>query len=141
MRMTALALALLPVAAAAEYRSLSEAAVMYDAPSLRSKKLYAVSRGVPLEVITNDGQWVKVRDASGELTWVERKVLSDTRTAVVTAPLAEVRQKPEEDAVVLFQAQQGVILEVIEAGGGAWARVRHRDGAAGFVRANQLWGV
>lgn len=141
MRGALLVLALMPCAALAEYRSLAAAAVMYDAPSVRAKKLYAASKGLPVEIITYDGQWVKVRDASGELTWIERKAVSQIRTAVVTVPIADVRLRPEEGAAVVFQAERGVILEVVEGGAAAWVRVRHEDGASGFVRANQLWGV
>jgi SH3-like domain-containing protein len=137
----ALALAAAASPAAAEFRSLAEAAVLYDAPSAKAKKLYVAARGTPVDVITFDAGWAKVRDASGELTWVERKVLSETRTVVVSAPVADVRAQAAENAPLAFQAQSGVILELVEAGGTGWVRVRHRDGASGFVRIGQLWGV
>ena len=44
-----------------------------------------------MEVIVRLDTWTKVRDAAGDLSWVEKKALSDTRTLVVTAPLADVR--------------------------------------------------
>ena len=127
--------------AAAQFRSLAEPAVLYDAPSAKARKLYVASRGTPVEVITSDAGWAKVRDASGELTWVERKVLAETRTVVVSAPVADVRAQPGENAPLAFQAQSGVILELVEAGSTGWVRVRHRDGANGYARIGQLWGV
>jgi SH3-like domain-containing protein len=127
--------------AAAQFRSLAEPAVLYDAPSAKAKKLYVASRGTPVEVITSDAGWAKVRDASGELTWVERKVLADARTVVVSVPVADVRSQPAESAPLVFQAQSGVILELVEAGNTGWVRVRHRDGSSGFARIGQLWGV
>lgn len=137
----AAAMALAGLPAAAQFRSLADAAVLYDAPSAKAKKLYVASRGTPLDVITFDAGWAKVRDASGELTWVERKALSDTRTVVVSAPVADVRTQPSEAAPLAFQAQSGVILELVEADATGWVRVRHRDGTAGFVRIGQVWGV
>jgi SH3-like domain-containing protein len=137
----AVLLAALAAPAAAEFRSLAEPAVLYDAPSARAKKLYVAARGTPVEIITFDAAWVKVRDPSGELTWVERKALADARTVVVSAPVADVRAQPAESAPLVFQAQSGVILELVEAGGTGWVRVRHRDGAAGYARIGQLWGV
>jgi SH3-like domain-containing protein len=137
----AAALAFAAMPAAAEFRSLAEPAVMYDAPSAKAKKLYVASRGTPLDVITFDAGWAKVRDASGELTWVERKVLSETRTVIVSVPVADVRAQPADAAPVAFQAQSGVILDLLEAGGTGWVRVRHRDGASGYARIGQLWGV
>lgn len=128
-------------AAAADYRSIADsAAVLYDAPSAKSKKLFVVNQGYPLEVVVVVEGWSKVRDANGDLLWVESKHLTDKRTVLVKAPLAQVREAADDSAPVVFQAQQNVLLEVVEAAG-AWLRVRHRDGQAGFVRVAQVWGA
>ena len=128
-------------ATAADYRSIAESGVvLYDAPSRAAKPVFVVSRLFPVEVIVNLDAWVKVRDFAGALAWVEKKALSDRRTVLVTAPVAVVRAKPDESAPVSFQAQQNVALELVEAAAGGWVRVRHADGAAGFVRAEQVWG-
>ena len=60
---------------------------------------------------------------------------------VVTAATAEIRDKPAENAAVVFRAQQGVALEFAETNGTGWARVKHRDGQTGFVRFSQVWGL
>lgn len=126
---------------AADYRSVADsAAVLYDAPSAKSKKLFVVNQGYPLEVVVVVEGWSKVRDANGDLLWVESKQLTDKRTVLVKAPLAQVREAADDSSPVVFQAQQNVLLEVVEASG-AWLRVRHRDGQAGFVRAAQVWGA
>jgi SH3-like domain-containing protein len=126
---------------AVEYRSIGDSAVpMYDAPSVKANRLFVASRFYPVEVIVQLDNWTKVRDAAGDLAWVERKSLSDTRMVVVTAALAEVREKAEDNAPLVFQARQGVALEIVELGMDPWVRVRHRDGQSGFVRTNQVWG-
>jgi len=126
----------------AEYRSIAEPVVtMYDAPSLKANKVFVVTKLYPVEVIVQVDNWTKVRDLAGDLAWVEKKELSATRTVVVTAPLADVREKPEDDAPLAFQARQGVALEIVQLGVGPWVKVRHRDGQTGFVRANQVWGL
>jgi SH3-like domain-containing protein len=128
-------------AAAADFRSVAEsAAVLYDAPSAKSKKLFVVNQGYPLEVVVVVEGWSKVRDASGDLLWVESKQLTDKRTVLVKAPIAQVREAADDSSPVVFQAQQNVLLEVVEAAG-AWLRVRHRDGQAGYVRVAQIWGA
>jgi SH3-like domain-containing protein len=99
-----------------------------------------VSRGYPFEVVVIVEGWSKVRDASGELTWVESKLLADRRTVLVKDPLAQVRETADDNAPVVFQAQQDVLLELLEVAGG-WLRVRHRDGQAGYVRLAQVWGA
>jgi SH3-like domain-containing protein len=128
-------------AAAAEYKSVEDnAAVLYDAPSRAAKPLYVVSKHYPLEVIVNLEAWVKVRDHTGALAWVERKALGARRMVLVTAPLAEARQRAEDAAPAVFGAAQNVALELVEIAPGGWLRVRHADGATGYVRAAQVWG-
>ncbi len=128
-------------ALALDFRAVADpAAVLYDAPSAKSNKLFVVSRGYPLEVIVVVEGWVKVRDASGGLAWIESKQLTDKRTVMVRVPLAQVRQKPEDNAPVAFQAQQNVLLELVEVAGG-WLQVRHRDGGTGYIKAQQVWGA
>ena len=127
-------------AVAAEFRSVADnAAVLYDAPSIKAKKLYVVSHGYPVEIVVAVEGWSKVRDANGELTWIESRHLAEKRTVLVKAPLAQVRASADDKAPVVFQAQQDVVLELIEVAGG-WLRVRHRDGQAGYLRTAHAWG-
>jgi SH3-like domain-containing protein len=129
-------------AVAGEFRSVAESGTpMYDAPSVRAKKLFVASRYYPVEVVINIDAWVKVRDQAGDLTWVEKKALSDKRTVVVTAAFADVRQSPSEQATLVFQAQQGVALDVVEIQAGGWLKVRHADGQIGYLKIGQVWGL
>jgi len=130
--------------ASAEFRSTAEPAVLYDAPSIKAKPLYALSRDYPLEVIVNVEGWLKVRDAGGTVAWIEKKAVAERRVLVVRAPVAEVLASPEASAPLVFKAEQNVLLELIDAGSTAtpgWAKVRHRDGQVGYVRIQQVWGL
>jgi len=128
--------------AAAEFRTIAEnGTLMYDAPSVKAKKLFVASRDYPVEVVVSVDAWVKVRDRAGDLSWVERKALSDKRTVVVTAPFADVRQAPNDQAPLVFQAQQGVVLVLAEPQAGAWIKVRHADGQIGYLKISQIWGL
>jgi SH3-like domain-containing protein len=141
----AFAVALLAVSlpvSAAEFRSIAEnGTVMYDAPSVKSKKLFAASRYYPVEIVVSIDNWAKVRDSAGELAWVEKKALSERRTVVVTTPVADVRQAASDQSTVAFQAQQGVVLELAEVSSSGWVKVRHADGMTGYLRINQVWGI
>ena len=126
---------------ALDYRIVGDApAVLYDGPSTKAKKVYVVSRGYPLEVIVTGEGWAKVRDANGAFTWIDPRQLSDKRNVMIKVPVALVRQKPDDSAPVAFQAQQNVLLEVVEVSG-SWIQVRHRDGATGYIKAQQVWGA
>lgn len=125
-----------------EFRSISEdVAILYDAPSSKSKKLYVVNRGYPVEVLVPVEGWSKVREAGGKLAWVESKSLSEKRTVIVNVELADVRQAPDIAAPLVFQAQQSVVLELVEISVPGWIKIRHRDGQSGFVKTDQMWGV
>lgn len=126
---------------AAEFRTVADnAAVMYDAPSKASTPLYVASRFYPLEVIVNLDAWVKVRDHTGTLSWVEKRALSTRRMVIVTAPNVEVRSRPDDASPLAFQATQNVALDLVEIVPDGWLRVRHPDGATGYVRSGLVWG-
>lgn len=137
-----LTLAALPLPAAAlDYLSLAEAAVMYDAPSQKAAPRFVIARHTPVEVVVALESWYKVRDAAGGIAWVEKRQLSPKRTLQVTAPRAQVRAQPDAHAAPVFEAEKDVVLELLEVAEAGWVKVRHRDGQGGFVRANQVWGL
>ena len=136
-----LALAALP-AGAAEFRSVAEnAAVLYDAPSAKAKKRYILGRGYPVEVVVVVEGWTKIRDAGGELAWIETRSLSERRSVMVKTTLADVRTAAEDKAPLAFQAEQNVLLDLNELTGTGWARVTHRDGQTGYIKVSVVWGV
>ena len=136
----ALLLAAAP-AAALDYRSLSQAAVMYDAPSVKAAPIFVVARDTPVEVVVAVDGWLKVRDASGSLAWIENGVVSDKRTLLVTAARAQIRAQPDANAPLVFAAEKDVVLELLDPAPPGWAKVRHQDGQEGYVRADQVWGL
>lgn len=137
----AIVLAAMP-AAGAEYRALGDRpAILYDAPSSRADRLFVASRNYPFEVLVKLDQWTKVRDANGEVAWVENKALGDRATVMVTVPLADVRAAPNAQAPLVFEAYKQVLLEVAEPPADGWVKVRHRDGQQGYVRLAHVWGA
>lgn len=136
------ALAALPLPAAAlDYLSLAEAAVMYDAPSQKAAPLFVIARHTPVEVVVALENWYKVRDAAGAIAWVEKRQLSPKRTLQVTAARAQVRSQPDANAAPVFEAEKDVVLDLLEVADAGWVKVGHRDGQSGYVRVNQVWGL
>lgn len=136
-----LALLVSGAASALDYRSVSEAAVLYDAPSQKAKPLFVIAPGTPVEVIVSIDAWVKVRDLKGDLAWIERGQLADKRTLQVRTEGAQIRAEANDAAKLAFEAEADVLLEFLEAGPAGWVKVRHRDGPQGFVKATQVWGL
>lgn len=136
------ALTLALPAGAAEFRSLGERhAILYDAPSTRADRLFVASALYPFEVLVKLDHWTKVRDANGEVAWVENTALGTRPTVIVTVPLADVRAAPDPQSPLVFEAYKQVVLEVVEPPANGWLKVRHRDGQQGFIRASHVWGA
>jgi SH3-like domain-containing protein len=136
------ALACASAAQAADFRTVAEnAVVLYDAPSRASTPVFVASRYYPVEVIVNLDAWLKVRDHTGTLSWIEKKSLSDRRMVLVTAPNVDVRTRADDAAAPAFQVTQNVALELVEIAPGGWVRVRHADGSGGYLKSSQIWGL
>lgn len=124
-----------------DYRSVTEAAVLFDAPSQKAKPLFVIAPGTPVEVVVSLDAWSKVRDMKGDLAWIERRQLSDRRMLQVRTGGAQVRSEASDTARLVFEAESDVLLEYLDAGPPGWVKVHHRDGETGFVKASQVWGL
>lgn len=136
-------LMLTPVLAAAlEFKSVAAPkAILYDAPSGSAKKILLLSQGYPVEVIVNLGEWLKVRDAQGSISWVEAKQLSGKRTVMVIATNTEIRLAADATSNLLATLEKDVVLEVADAKlTNGWLKVKHRDGITGFILISSVWG-
>lgn len=124
-----------------DYRSIGTAStVFYNGPSEHARKIAVVSRYYPVEVLINSPEWLKVRDSSGELAWVESKNVSARRVVMVIASSTQMRQKPDASAAVVAILARNVVLEFLESTPG-WVKVKHRDGVTGYVAIAEIWGA
>lgn len=126
---------------AAEFKSAAAPAISYDAPSERGRKVAIILPGTPLEVIVGLDQWLKVRDVTGAINWVERRLLAERRTVLVNVPTLVVRVEASSTAPASFEAVKDVVLELVEPPRFGWIKVRHADGGTGFARAIEVWGL
>ncbi|GGY02021.1 SH3 domain-containing protein [Paludibacterium paludis] len=129
-------------AGALEFRSVKETGVaLYEAPSLTAKKLFVVSRYYPVEVLTSQKEWSRVRDATGGIAWIPTAALSSQPMLLVVTDKAEVRAAADGAANVLFTVPRDGVVEMLASPSAGWVKVRHRDGAQGFVRILDVWGL
>lgn len=126
---------------AAEFKSVGAyPAVMYNAPSERGRKVFVAPRGMPVEIILTQNGWSKVRDATGDLSWMEATALTSKRKVVVTAAHLKLYAAAEDGAVVVATVDKGVLLELLAPAASGWVGLKHEDGPAGFAKVAEVWG-
>ena len=59
---------------------------------------------------------------------------------MVKVPVAQVRQRRDETRRSRFRRSK-MSCWSLRKSTGSWLHVRHRDGASGFIRVTQVWGV
>ena len=129
-------------ALAIEFRSVAaNHTVVFDAPSSEAKKLYIFGNGYPVEVIVNLGEWIKVRDHFGSLSWIQNKQLTNKRSVLVLQDNTALKQTEEANSALLATLAKDVVVELVSTTAkNGWVKVKHRDGLIGFVPATALWG-
>ena len=139
---TALAL-LAGLAQAIDYASVTRNAILFETSSLQARKLAIIRPGTPVEIVVTspDLQWLKVRDPSGALSWIEGNALSKQRTVFVTVEQASVRREANERSPVVFEVVREVVLELVSVDPGGWVKVQHASGSGGFLRSTEVWGL
>ncbi|MCL1824737.1 MAG: SH3 domain-containing protein [Betaproteobacteria bacterium] len=130
-------------AQAIDYASVARNAILFETSSLQARRLAIIRPGTPVEVVVTspDLQWVKVRDPSGAMSWIEGNALSKQRTVLVTAEQAAVRREANERSPVVFEAVRNVVLEFVSSDPSGWVKVQHASGDSGFLRSTEVWGL
>ena len=127
----------------AEFRSVAFAkTILYEAPSATTKKLYLVDEGYPLEIIVNLGDWLKVRDPYGTLSWAESKNLQSKRMVIVKVDKANIYKDPESKSALVATIEKDVVIELSDpliANG--WIKVRYQQDLDGYIQTSQVWGI
>ena len=127
----------------AEFRSVAFAkTILYEAPSATTKKLYLVGESYPLEIIVNLGDWLKVRDPYGTLSWAESKNLQSKRTVIVKVDKANIYKDPESKSALVATIEKDVVIELSDpliANG--WIKVRYQQDLDGYIQTSQVWGI
>ena len=96
-------------------------------------------RNQPLEVVAEYGHWRRVRDQDGMGGWMHYTLLSGNRTVLVLTDLLELRRLPEPGALVIAQAEMGVVATLGKCTQD-WCRIT-AGRMTGWVPKADLWGV
>lgn len=95
--------------------------------------------GMPLKITAEYGHWRRVEDAEGAGGWVHYALLSGTRSALVTATLAELHSDPSAESAVVLKAHKDVIGNLQECVPDFC--LMRIDGNEGWIAKTDIWGV
>ncbi|MCB6183532.1 SH3 domain-containing protein [Leeia sp. TBRC 13508] len=140
-----MALSAFTTANALEFRSaVKSGVVLYESPASTAKKVFLVSEGYPVEVVISQGEWLKIRDASGALAWGHLPDWSNKRTVMVLKEGASLYAKPEPTSPILSKLTKSVWFSLSEPSSSekvaGWLKVQHKSGAIGWLKQSDVWG-
>lgn len=150
MAMPVMALALLPLAAAAQAPPAEKlprfASLRSDEVNLRvgPGETYPIvwvlkRKNMPVEIIEEFQNWRRVRDWQGDKGWLLDRMVTGKRDVIVDGAVRALRRQPDPSAPIVARAEPGVVAQLIELQGG-WCRIE-AGGYKGWVQRSDVWGV
>jgi SH3-like domain-containing protein len=95
-------------------------------------------RDLPVRVVAIYENWRKVEDPEGASGWMNARLLSRTRTAIIIGGTHPMRDAPAAGADVAFRAEEGVVGRITDCGNG-WCLFDVK-GRRGWIDAEHIWG-
>lgn len=114
-------------------------ALMRTGPGRNFPAIWLYRRaGLPVKVIETFESWRKVEDPDGAQGWMQVRLLSEDRAAIVRGGVQPMLVRPEAGSRIAWRAAPGVVGRLGDCSAG-YCRFEV-DGKRGFVRVEGLWG-
>lgn len=118
----------------------SSSAMMRSGPEERFPILWEYKRrGLPLEIVKEYKIWRQVRDPDGTMGWMNKSLLTGTRTGFVREQVRTLYVAPDLQSRVAWRIEPGTVVTITLCET-IWCRVTN-DGRSGYILRNQLWGT
>jgi SH3-like domain-containing protein len=95
-------------------------------------------KDLPVKVVARFETWRKIEDPDGTQGWMAARLLSRTRTAIITGGIRPMREEPNVAAAVAYRAEPGVVGRITDCKDG-WCRIDVR-GRKGWIETDHIWG-
>ena len=95
-------------------------------------------KDLPVKVIARHENWRKVEDPDGTQGWMAARLLSRTRTAIVTGDIRPMREDAGVSAAVAYRARPGVVGRISDCKNG-WC-LFDVQGRKGWIQTDHIWG-
>jgi len=97
-------------------------------------------KGLPVIVVAETEMWRKIRDASGDESWMHKRTLSGQRMAITLTDVT-IRAKPSQSAKGRAIASKDALLTLEKCDEAGWCAVKASSGHSGWVQRRTLWGA
>ncbi|MDD2466928.1 MAG: SH3 domain-containing protein [Desulfobulbus sp.] len=122
----------------AEYLSVARDGInVRSGPGTNASVLFELPMGYPLEVVSREGQWVKVMDYEGDKGYVVDSLLSKTPYVIIKVKECNVRSGPSTTDPVVGNVVKDVIFQKVEQKGD-WVKISHPQ-LTGWVHKTLVW--
>lgn len=95
-------------------------------------------KDLPVRVVARFETWRKIEDPDGTQGWMAARLLSRTRTAIVTGEIRPMREEASLSAAVAYRAQPGVVGRITDCKNG-WCLFDVK-GRKGWIQTDHIWG-
>ena len=95
-------------------------------------------KDLPVKVIARFETWRKIEDPDGTQGWMAARLLSRTRTAIVTGKIRPLRDEASLSAAVAYRAEPGVVGRITDCKDG-WCLFDVK-GRKGWIQTDHIWG-
>jgi SH3-like domain-containing protein len=95
-------------------------------------------KDLPVKVVARHETWRKIEDPDGTQGWMAARLLSRTRTAIVTGDIRPLREAASASAAVAYRAEPGVVGRITDCADG-WCRFDVK-GRSGWIQTDHIWG-
>ena len=93
---------------------------------------------LPVKVIARHENWRKIEDPDGTQGWMAARLLSRTRTAIVSDEIRPMREDASVSAAIAYRAQPGVVGRISDCKNG-WC-LFDVQGRKGWIQTDHIWG-
>ena len=107
-------------------------------PSTQYDVLWQVEKYHPLLIIEKKGNWYKIKDFEGDMAWVHKSLLGDSKGVITIKAKCNVRSLADKKSKVLFTVERGVPFKVLKRKG-EWINIEHSDGEIGWIYKTLVW--
>ncbi len=91
-----------------------------------------------MKVVAIYQNWRKIVDPDGAEGWMNVRLLSAQRTAIVRESIRPLREAPSTSSRILWRAESGVVGRLSDCADG-WC-VLDVKGQRGYIQADHIWG-